>query len=268
MNKSVSWQLQMFEKTLKKKLRLQHLKNHIKSLNPSDRCILITCGDNNGAMNYHLRSLGGNWSWADLEEKSIAEMEHLLGDEVSHVTAKLPYEDGAFDLVIAIDVHEHLDNPIIFTKEIHRITRPGGKIIITVPNGDETKIATRIKNAVGMTKERYGHVREGYDIPELKEIMRKCNIEPVTESSFSGFFTEMLELFINFLYVVVLAKKSKAKVETGTIAPSTKDQLKSVKNTYHAYSLIYPFFFLISKLDFLVAFTRGYAVMVQGRKYK
>ena len=90
--------------------------------------------------------------------------------------------------MISIDVHEHLKDPYPFTAELVRVTTPGGRVIITVPNGDETKLATRIKNFVGMTKEKYGHVREGFDIPELKTLMGNNDIHPCAESSFSKFY--------------------------------------------------------------------------------
>ena len=85
-------------------------------------------------------------------------------------------------------------------------------------------------------------------------------------ASFSRFFTEMLELGINLLYVKVLSKKSNAPVEYGTIAPATKDQLKSVKKSYKLYSLIYPIFWLISKLDLIFFSSVGYVVIVEGKK--
>ena len=261
------WQLKMFQKTLKKKLRLKALKKHLRNLSSSDCCLLITCGDNNGAINFFLNELGGKWSWADFEDKSIQEMSELLGEEVHQVSEdNLPFPDNEFEYVICVDVHEHLEDPNPFTRELWRVAKPGGKVIVTVPNGDETKIATRIKNSIGMTKEKYGHVREGYDIPELKEVLKANNIEPCAESSFSQFFTEMLELTINFLYVNILSKKSKAKVEKGTIAPATQDQLKSVEKTYRMYSLVYPMFWLISKLDCIFFNSVGHAVMVEGKK--
>jgi SAM-dependent methyltransferase len=212
------WQLRMFQKTLKKKMRYRCLNKHLGTLSNSDKCLLVTCGDNNGAMNYYLRELGGQWYWADLEDTSITEMADLLGDEVKYAQAdRLPFPDATFDRVISIDVHEHLENPVVFTSELARVTKPNGQIIITVPNGDETKLAVRIKHAVGMTKEKYGHVRVGLTIPELKAVMRESHINPQAESTFSKFFTEMLELTINFVYVNILARKSKVKVEAGTI---------------------------------------------------
>jgi SAM-dependent methyltransferase len=260
------WQLRMFQKTLKKKMRYRCLKKHLGPLADSDKCLLVTCGDNNGAMNYYLRELGGQWSWADLEDTSIAEMTALLGEEVKHGQAnRLPFADATFDKVISIDVHEHVEKPVGFTSELRRVTKPNGQIIVTVPNGDETKLAVKIKHAVGMTKEKYGHARVGFTIPELKAVMQESRIEPRAESTFSKFFTEMLELTINFIYVNILARKSKVKVDTGTIAPATHDQLKSVEKVYKAYSLIYPIYWLISKLDTLLFFTQGYVVVVEGR---
>jgi SAM-dependent methyltransferase len=194
-------------------------------------------------------------------------MSALLSERVFHVAEDyLPFPDQKFDCAISVDVHEHLEDPHPFTRELRRVTKSGGKIIVTVPNGDETKTATRIKNYIGMTKEKYGHVREGYDIPELKQILKESNIEPCTESSFSKFFTEMLELGINFLYVNILSRKSKVMVDTGTIAPATKDQLQSVKKTYMIYSFVYPVFWLISRLDVLFLNSVGYAVLVEGKK--
>jgi 2-polyprenyl-6-hydroxyphenyl methylase/3-demethylubiquinone-9 3-methyltransferase len=38
----------------------------------------------------------------------------------------LPYEDGTFDLVTALDVVEHLDDDLGGLREMHRILRPAG----------------------------------------------------------------------------------------------------------------------------------------------
>src|SRR5262245_35800094 len=91
------WQLRMFSRTLKKQLRLRVLKRVLGQLD-QQFCLLVTCGDNNGAINYRLRELGGCWSWADCEKVSIAEISEMLGEEVKHVDpVGLPYADGYFD---------------------------------------------------------------------------------------------------------------------------------------------------------------------------
>ncbi|HYQ70556.1 MAG TPA: methyltransferase domain-containing protein [Gammaproteobacteria bacterium] len=261
------WQLRMFRKTLKKQQRLAELKRHLGAIDAGEHCLLVTCGDNNGAINYYLSRIGGQWSFADLEDTCRAEMSELLATEVLPAEAdRLPYADARFDRVVTIDVHEHLQDPLQFTREVSRVTRGGGQIICTVPNGDESRFAVRLKHVLGMTPDEYGHVRVGFTIPQLSRVMQQCGIEPQKTSSFSRLFTELLELSINFAYVKILAPRSKVHVDKGQIAPATGDQLRSMEKTYRLYSLIYPLYWLISRLDVLLPFSEGYVVVVAGQR--
>jgi SAM-dependent methyltransferase len=45
----------------------------------------------------------------------------------------LPYEDGSFDLVTALDVVEHLDDDVAGLREMRRVLRPGGRALLFVP---------------------------------------------------------------------------------------------------------------------------------------
>ncbi len=46
----------------------------------------------------------------------------------------LPYEGGRFDIVVCLDVLEHVADPVQVLRETHRVLRPGGVALITVPN--------------------------------------------------------------------------------------------------------------------------------------
>ncbi len=52
---------------------------------------------------------------------------------VSSDTFKLPYKDGSFELVIASEVIEHVFDPEGFVKELTRVVKPGGQLLITTP---------------------------------------------------------------------------------------------------------------------------------------
>ena len=264
------WQLEVFSKVLKKNLKLRLLQKHLGDVS-GQRCILITCGDNNGALNYYFRDAGGSWTWADIGEhgpEPIRDMEELLGEHVHIVEPDgLPFPDESFDCVAVIDVHEHLRDPKPFTRELFRIVRRGGRAIVTVPNGDPWKLATIIKNLVGMTKETYGHVRIGYSLRDLKQLMSSAGFAPHATGSYSKFFTEMLELAVNFAYVKVLSKKPKgAQVDEGVIAPSSQEQLTAVSGSYGLYSKLFPIIKAISRLDQLIFFGTGYAVVVEAKR--
>jgi SAM-dependent methyltransferase len=262
------WQLKLFRKSLKKQQKLKALEK-ILGQNPDGICLLITCGDNNGAMNWHLRNTGGKWSWADAERDSIAQISEVTGDEVAEMdkdNPSLPFPDNTFDVIITIDVHEHLLKPELVNRELARLVKPGGRVIVTTPNGDEKKLVTKIKLSIGMRPEDYGHFVIGYDVPQLNEQLENVRLDPYQNASYSRFFTEMLELVINFVYVKILSKRSQAKVEKGQIAPQNLGQVKSVEKTLKLYSFLYPVFLAISKLDFLDRSPRGYAVIVAAKK--
>ncbi|MHB1557194.1 MAG: class I SAM-dependent methyltransferase [Isosphaeraceae bacterium] len=62
-----------------------------------------------------------------------------LPDEVEFLgidldTGRAPLPDAVGDVVAAVETIEHLENPRAFARELTRLTRPGGWIIVTTPN--------------------------------------------------------------------------------------------------------------------------------------
>ena len=45
----------------------------------------------------------------------------------------IPYPDAAFDLVTCLDVIEHTPDDVRSLRELRRVTRPGGAVVVTVP---------------------------------------------------------------------------------------------------------------------------------------
>jgi SAM-dependent methyltransferase len=263
---AASWQLKMFSKTLKKQQKLRLLLDQIGDVR-GKKCLLVTNGDNNGALNHHFRGHGGEWSWVENEEDHIAEMAGLLGEPVvlgsgSHI----PAEDGSFDVIVSIDVHEHLADFAPFNRELLRVVRPGGTVVITTPNGDAWKPVTVLKGLCGMSARAYGHYVIGYNLAQQDQMLREVGFEPVARGSYSGFFTELIEFAINFAYVKILSKRGGQDVKEGTIAPTNEAQLESVERQYRLYSAIYPILLTLSKLDRLLFFFTGYAVSTVARR--
>lgn len=45
-----------------------------------------------------------------------------------------PFADNSFDVAISFEVLEHLFQPEVVLRDIHRVLKPGGVALITVPN--------------------------------------------------------------------------------------------------------------------------------------
>jgi len=46
----------------------------------------------------------------------------------------LPYENGAFDYVLCVDVMPHMPDPRVLLRETNRVLRPGGTLVVDITN--------------------------------------------------------------------------------------------------------------------------------------
>lgn len=85
-----------------------------------------------GALALRLKNLGHDVKCCDL----YPEMFKLLDIEIrsGNLDSRLPYDDGTFDTIVCVEGLEHIDNPSNAVSEFSRLLRPGGQLIISVPN--------------------------------------------------------------------------------------------------------------------------------------
>lgn len=75
-----------------------------------------------------------------LTRAAEAGIEPVEGD----VEEPLPFADASFDAVVAGELLEHLRTPRDLVDEIHRVLRPGGTIVGSVPNAFRLKSRLRV----------------------------------------------------------------------------------------------------------------------------
>lgn len=100
----------------------------------------VTPRTGNGALFYHKRNKIAKVALADVSQFQMDIChKNLTENNVPFESVKLesyhfPFEDGQFDAVLSFETVEHMGDPITFVKEIGRVLKPGGELILTCPN--------------------------------------------------------------------------------------------------------------------------------------
>lgn len=97
-------------------------------------CLDLGCGDGRTAglwLRSHVRSYAG----VDVSMAGLC-MARALGLNVAQIgdASELPFGSEAFDAAVCIEVFEHLFEPQQAARELLRVLRPGGLLLVTVPN--------------------------------------------------------------------------------------------------------------------------------------
>jgi 2-polyprenyl-3-methyl-5-hydroxy-6-metoxy-1,4-benzoquinol methylase len=97
-------------------------------------------------------------------------------------SARLPLDDGSMDVAVAVEVIEHLENPRAFVRELVRVTRPGGWVVVTTPNqlSALSLLTLLVKGRFSAFQERdYPAHRTALLEIDLRRIAEECGLENV-----------------------------------------------------------------------------------------
>lgn len=96
---------------------------------------VLDLGSATGGNTLHLSSLGHDVTSLEYSDIGV-EIQKIKGITVIQADARnLPFPDSYFDIVVCLDVIEHIAEDHLVTSEIFRVLKPGGKFLISVPEG-------------------------------------------------------------------------------------------------------------------------------------
>lgn len=105
-------------------------------------------------------------------------------------TGRVPLPDHACDVVAAVETIEHLENPRSFVRELARLARPGGWLIVTTPNQVSllSKLTLVLKNEFNAFRSSNYPAHLTALLPvDLMRIARECGlVDPSIRYSNSG----------------------------------------------------------------------------------
>lgn len=97
-------------------------------------------------------------------------------DFAATVVDSLPFPDDLLDTVLFLEVLEHLEDDGAALREIWRVLRPGGKLVVSVP----------VPPGEVNEDSEWGHKREGYELPAIVHLLTVSGFE-VEKHAFAEF---------------------------------------------------------------------------------
>ncbi len=117
------------------KMRARPMINEIKRVPNIESILDMGCGYNANFLRNIIKIFPGIKTRVGIDLKVNPDLE---GSGIRALSAdlnqKLPFADQSFDIVTASALFEHLQKPLEAAREVYRILKPGGKLIITTPS--------------------------------------------------------------------------------------------------------------------------------------
>jgi SAM-dependent methyltransferase len=249
------WAVALFRRSVLKQRKLAEVAG---MLGPTAGQRCLDLGSDNGVVSLLLRERGGDWASGDLTEEAVSSIRSLVDADVHLVSGeRLPYPDATFDRVAVVDMLEHVPDEAAFARELARVTRPGGLLVVNTPHLKRT-LLRRLRHGLGQTDEKHGHLRPGYTPERLRELLAP-GFALERHHTYSRFFSEAVDTALNW-GMERLGKKSSAK---GMVV--TADDLSRHRKTFRTYSAIYPLVWAVTRLDALVP-ASGYMLIATLRR--
>ena len=253
---SEPWALRLFRKSPLKRDKVTAIVGALGNVQ-GKRCLDL--GSDNGVVSLLLRQQGGSWASGDLTEETVGAIRGLVGTDV-HLVGEggLPFASGEFDVVVVADMIEHVSDDGAFVAELARVLKPSGRLIVNTPHARDTFIR-RLRLRLGQTDEKHGHVRPGYTRESLSALLEAA-FEVEAARTYTKAFSETIDSAMQWA-LESLGKKGSKK---GVVV--TGGDLDRHAKLFAAYSLVFPFVWVFSRLDSLLPLNDGYRLLVTATR--
>lgn len=255
------WAIALTRRSVLKQAKIRELTDAIGVIS-TETCLDI--GGDNGAVSAILRSRGGQWASADLGDRNVASIREVVGGDVRTIDgSRLPFDSAAFDLVVIVDLLEHVRDDRELVRECARVLRPGGTLIVNVPHVKRYSLINAARHAVGLTDEWHGHLRPGYTVNGLRDLLApEFRIERAR--TYSRAFSETIDLVMNAVFERMKGRKTEPEgISKGSVV--TSGDVAKHGAAFRLLGITYPFLHAFSRLDALMPFQSGYKLIVRAR---
>jgi SAM-dependent methyltransferase len=130
----LDWRMSRFDRGLKLAAELRRILGPLRgtriadlgAAHGGDVCALISAGGQAIAVDYR------DYGYGKLQ-RNVAEAGFSISAVIASAMASMPFKDGSFQVIVAINLIEHLPDTRRFFAEVGRLLTPGGVALVSVP---------------------------------------------------------------------------------------------------------------------------------------
>jgi 2-polyprenyl-3-methyl-5-hydroxy-6-metoxy-1,4-benzoquinol methylase len=102
---------------------------------------------------------------------------------------KLPFDENSFDFVTMLAVLEHLDHPAEIVREIERVLKPKGKLILTVPSRNAKPVLEFLAYKLKIVnEEEINNHKKYYNYKDLEKLFKDTDKLKIQEHKYFQFY--------------------------------------------------------------------------------
>jgi len=170
-----------------------------------------------------------------------------------HDDATLPFADARFDLIVVVDLLEHLDDDRRLLAELARCTRAGGRVVLNVPHAKPRALLRPVRNALGLTDAWHGHRHAGYTTQTLAALLPPT-LRAREMVTYSRFFSHALDTALNWAYLRGSRGRARSTAKGMVVAGGAGAGGRALRAAF-------PVMRAFAALDALLPWTSGYMLL-------
>ncbi len=205
-------------------LRTWHVKKALRKYSKShanQKVDFLDAGSGFGQYTYHVAKKHPDWNLlaVDIKTDQIEDCRDFFG-KIGNKNVEFEYADltkfvrgNAFDLVLSVDVMEHIEEDVQVFKNLHQSMKKGGMLIISTPSDqggsdvhDHHKHDDYENDGSASFVDE--HVRDGYNIEEIQEKLKKAGFSK-TEARYTYGWPGKISWRLSMKYPILMLNTSK-----------------------------------------------------------
>jgi len=153
--------------------------------------VLLDIGGGDGLISSNLQKVlpGLKITVLDLNREGLQLARERGLDTVCASGIELPIKDNCIDTILSFSVIEHIEEDDRLIREISRVLKKDGRLILTTPGQDGVSFPFLSKKKNEKIQKNWGHIRKGYSLEEIKSLLKKANLFVKKTEKYFNVFT-------------------------------------------------------------------------------